>query len=523
MADFDVQDAAFDAEGLVTAVGRIAQPAPGGIASLVVLQRAFEHQDFLAFGMGVGLKDGIGREPDQRHVLGAEPVQRQHRQALDQPGEPLGLAGVDHHALPVVGMELAQLDEEGAALVAPRRVAGAGRVAHVRSGGVVAVGIGKGAGENQELLAQTMLMMVETATRPKADEAGRPRHFVALAVKHAPLDAVGRRRHPLGLVGETHRALVKVRPNPHGVVSLPFPSARHRNGPCPSTAMPALSQKLYKRRNANVGNPGAGSKRSPLSIQLSHRDYGEGEPLVILHGLFGSARNWQTIARRLAGEGYRVVSVDLRNHGASPWTESMSFADMVDDLEALVERLDIGPAIVLGHSLGGKTAMLYALARPERVESLIVVDIAPVAYDHGYLNYVLAMQGIDLSRYERRAEIDAALTDAVPERDVRGFLLQNLVVRDKRLSWRLNLEAIGGAMDGLLGFPDVGDEEYEGRALFVRGETSDYIGRALEGAIAALFPQAEFAVVAGAGHRVHADRPDGFMDAVVGFLDSAYA
>jgi esterase len=260
-----------------------------------------------------------------------------------------------------------------------------------------------------------------------------------------------------------------------------------------------------------------------VSVRLTHRHYGtDGPPLVVMHGLFGSARNWHSIARRLADD-YRVFAVDLRNHGAAPWTDRMSFADMVDDLKAFLDEHHLDEAILLGHSLGGKTAMLFALAHPERVDSLIVVDIAPVAYAHSYRDLIDAMRAVDLTGLSRRGEADAVLADAIPDAALRGFLLQNLVVRDRRLAWRINLDTLGKAMEGLVGFPDPGDTDYEGRTLFISGAHSDYIDQSHYGAIGALFPQAEFAVVADAGHRVHAERPDAFLDAVRGFLDSAYA
>lgn len=260
-----------------------------------------------------------------------------------------------------------------------------------------------------------------------------------------------------------------------------------------------------------------------MSVRLTYRSYGtDGPPLVILHGLFGSARNWHTIARRLAAE-HRVFAVDLRNHGSAPWTATMTFADMVGDLERFLDDHRLDRALLLGHSLGGKTAMLFALAHPQRVEQLIVVDIAPVAYRRSYLTYVDALRGVDLLRMTRRGDVDAALADAIADPPLRGFLLQNLVVRGQALTWRVNLETIGAALPSLLDFPDPGPGAFDGRTLFVRGERSDYIDRDHHAAIATLFPQAEFAIIADAGHRVHADQPDAFLDALARFLDSAYA
>lgn len=260
-----------------------------------------------------------------------------------------------------------------------------------------------------------------------------------------------------------------------------------------------------------------------MPLSLSFREYGSGPPLVILHGLFGSARNWQSMAERLAVQ-YRVFSCDLRNHGDSPWAPGMSFAEMADDLEALIEEKGLAPAIVLGHSVGGKTAMLTALRHPDVVDALIVVDIAPVAYEEPFLGYIEAMRAADLGNGRRRADVDAALAAAVPDAGTRLFLLQNLEERPSGgFSWRFNLEAIATNMPTLLDFPPTEHLAYEGRALFVSGAASDYIGRTHHGAVWDRFPQAEFAVIEGAGHYPHVEQPDAFFERITLFLDSAYA
>ena len=258
-----------------------------------------------------------------------------------------------------------------------------------------------------------------------------------------------------------------------------------------------------------------------MPLSLAYREYGRGSPIVILHGLFGSAQNWHSMAERLA-ESYRVFACDLRNHGASPWTDSMTFAEMADDLEALIDEKSLAPAIVLGHSVGGKTR-LVALKHPDLIDALIVVDIAPVTYVEPFLDYIRAMQEAELTGARRRADIDAELAAAVSDAATRLFLLQNLVEQNGRLEWRINLEAIAANMHDLLGFPDVSALEYEGRALFVSGARSDYIGRRYHGQIYELFPQAEFAVIGDAGHYPHVEQPELFLQRITGFLESAYA
>ena len=258
-------------------------------------------------------------------------------------------------------------------------------------------------------------------------------------------------------------------------------------------------------------------------VDLAWHAYGDGPPLVVLHGLFGAGRNWRTIADRLAGR-FKVYAVDLRNHGASPWSDEMTFAAMVGDLEAFFLARQLYSATLIGHSLGGKTAMLFAMAHPALVDALVVVDIAPVVYDHSYLPHIRAMQAIDLGAITRRGEAEAQLTEALGDPPLCRFLVQNLRHRPEGgFRWRINLDAIGRHMADLVSFPDVGEQEYEGRTLFVSGEHSDYIERRHQSAIFAHFPQAEFAVIANAGHRVHADQPTAFVERVTDFLDSGYA
>jgi esterase len=259
-----------------------------------------------------------------------------------------------------------------------------------------------------------------------------------------------------------------------------------------------------------------------MTIALAHQEFGAGAPLVILHGLFGSQRNWQAVAKRLAGS-YHVYTVDLRNHGRSPWAPTMTFAEMSEDLKAFLDRHDLQSAIILGHSVGGKIAMTFALEHPARTAELIVVDVAPVAYTHSFLPYVRAMQAVNLDGLRRRAEAEARLAASIADAPTRKFLIQSLATTGDGLRWRLNLDALAGAMTTLTGFPDEAGHEYTGRVLFISGERSDYITRAHDDAIFALFPQAEFAVIAKAGHRVHTEQPDAFLGRVLDFLQSGYA
>ena len=275
-------------------------------------------------------------------------------------------------------------------------------------------------------------------------------------------------------------------------------------------------------RSPSFAQENATIKSWPVSEHLAYREYGQGRPLIILHGLFGSGRNWQTIARHLADH-YRVLAVDLRNHGDSHWSPGMSIPDMAGDLRVLMDRLDVSDATIVGHSLGGKTAMWFALTAPRRVARLVVVDIAPIAYAHSFMPQIEAMRAIDLSGMQRRAQVEEALAATIDDPPLRKFLAQNAINTATGLRWRINIEAIAAAMSELLGFPDLAEKDYPGPALFVAGETSDYLRSEHMPLIVDHFPNAEFAVIAGAGHRVHADQPGAFLERLLDFLEGGYA
>jgi len=257
-----------------------------------------------------------------------------------------------------------------------------------------------------------------------------------------------------------------------------------------------------------------------MSLDLAFAETGAGPPLVILHGLFGSGRNWASVARAL-GARHRVFTLDLRNHGDSPRAASMGYREMAADVAHFLARHGLEGATVIGHSMGGKTAMVLALEHGALVGRLIVVDIAPVAYRHSHLPLIEAMAAVDLARASRRAEVDAALKDAAPEAGLRAFLLHNLETGEGDLRWRVNLAALGDNMDELIGYPDgLEGRSYAGPALFLAGADSDYLRREHAAAIRALFPAAEIDAIAGAGHWVHAEQPQAFLARVQAFLEA---
>ena len=253
------------------------------------------------------------------------------------------------------------------------------------------------------------------------------------------------------------------------------------------------------------------------TVELAVSEQGEGPPLLVLHGLFGSSTNWRSAARHLA-RAHRVLLVDMRNHGASPHAPAMDYGSLGADVAALIERLGLERPTVMGHSMGGKAAMRLALDLPERVGALCVVDIAPAPSAHDHTEVIAAMRAVDLDAIEGRGAADAALAAHVEDPGLRGFLLQNLRSGPDGLFWRIALDAIEAAHDDLLAFPEPAGVRYDGPCLFVRGERSDYVLDAHRDAIARLFPAAEVRTVPGAGHWVHAERPQAFLETVEPFL-----
>jgi len=256
-----------------------------------------------------------------------------------------------------------------------------------------------------------------------------------------------------------------------------------------------------------------------MTLDLSFTEVGAGPPLVILHGLFGSSRNWASHARQL-GETHRVFTLDLRNHGASPWADTMDYGEMAEDLRAFLARHGLAGAAVMGHSMGRTTAMRLALYHGGDVGQLIVVDIAPVAYTHTRGPMVEALRAVDLAAAGRRAEVDRQLQAAIPEAALRSFLLHNLVSEDGRLRWRINLAALAANMDALIDFPaDLAGLTYRGPAHFIRGAASDYVQEVHHARIRELFPKAEIDSILEAGHWVHAEQPAAFLERVRSILD----
>ncbi|RLV51057.1 alpha/beta fold hydrolase [Nocardioides mangrovicus] len=247
---------------------------------------------------------------------------------------------------------------------------------------------------------------------------------------------------------------------------------------------------------------------------LSSTTIGEAGPWVVFcHGLFGQGKNWTTVAKALAVD-HRCLLLDMPQHGRSPWSEEFDYLAVAD---AVADALPHEPVALVGHSMGGKIAMLVALRHPELVERLMVVDVAPVARDarSGFEPYVAAMRGVDLAHLARRHDASQAMRAGVPDDGVRGFLLQNLrhdptAPEGEQWRWQMNLDVLGDSLDAIGGWPEVAGS-YDGPVLWVAGERSDYIRDADLPAMKALFPRVRKVSIKGAGHWVHSEQPEVFV------------
>lgn len=236
-------------------------------------------------------------------------------------------------------------------------------------------------------------------------------------------------------------------------------------------------------------------------------------PLLIVHGLFGSARNWGVIAKRLS-DTRQVHTVDMRNHGESPRASTQTYFDMADDLLNTINGFG-APMDVLGHSMGGKAAMILALKNPEAVNRLLVADIAPVAYTHTQLPLIEAMRALDLAQVEKRSDADRLLRLHIPEDGVRAFLLQSLDVKAKK--WRLSLDVLATEMASIIGFPPI-TGRFDKPSLFLSGAASTYVLPEHRPLIKELFSQTYFAKIPEAGHWLHAEKPREFEASIRAFF-----
>lgn len=253
---------------------------------------------------------------------------------------------------------------------------------------------------------------------------------------------------------------------------------------------------------------------------LAFEEYGLAtEPvLIILHGFFASSRNWRSIARNLADE-FHVYLLDMRNHGESAHNAIMDYPSMAADIELFLDSQHLSKANILGHSMGGKAAMWLALTQPERINKLMVADIAPVSYRHSFDNLIQALQQLPLEQLSNRKQADSILSSAIPEPSFRQFLLQNLVLEEGKYVWRIDLDIFARTADNIIAFPDTEAlNAYQDKVLFLAGETSNYMN---QDSVETLFPKAEIKTIEKAGHWLHAEQPEAFCGVVKHFLSKA--
>lgn len=239
--------------------------------------------------------------------------------------------------------------------------------------------------------------------------------------------------------------------------------------------------------------------------------------LVILHGFFASSRNWRQVAEKLA-EHYWVLVPDLRNHGASPHHPLMDYPSMTTDLVQFIDQQQLAEVSLLGHSMGGKLAMWFAFQHAERLNKLIVADIAPVTYPHNFDRLINALTALPLTQLSNRKQAELLLAEAIPELSYRQFLLQNLILENAHYAWRIDLEIFRANASAIAGFPDTSQQcPYEKSALFLAGANSNYVSA---NDLTVLFPQAIFRQIPDAGHWLHVQQPAAFINQVLDFLNT---
>lgn len=253
-------------------------------------------------------------------------------------------------------------------------------------------------------------------------------------------------------------------------------------------------------------------------MKLHSTILGEGKPFLILHGFLGMSDNWKTLGKEFADAGYEVHLIDQRNHGRSPHSEEFNYLVMAKDIKEYCDHYDLNDCVLLGHSMGGKTAMLTAALFPHIIEKLIVVDIAPKYYAPHHQQILKGLKAIDDATLTSRGEADDVLGQYIKEPAVRMFLLKNLYWKTKeKLGLRLNLDVVSREVEAV-GEELPADKKYNKPTLFIKGEKSNYITPEDRSLIDNHFPGAEIVEIPGAGHWVHAENKDAFYDAVMRFL-----
>ncbi len=254
-------------------------------------------------------------------------------------------------------------------------------------------------------------------------------------------------------------------------------------------------------------------------MQLAYRKFGEGQPLLILHGLFGQSDNWNTLAKRFAEQGFEVYAIDQRNHGLSLHSVDWNYTAMACDILEFIQEHQLKNPILLGHSMGGKTAMFFELEHSGILDKLIIADIAPVIYAAHHNEVIKALKSVDFNVVANRKDAEASLSQYISDFGTKQFLLKNIYWKDendKKMDWRFNLDVIADNYHEIL--VEVPAKTSQVETLFIRGAKSVYISDADLPEIAARFPNYELVTIPNAGHWVHAEQPDMFYEAVMKFL-----
>lgn len=254
-------------------------------------------------------------------------------------------------------------------------------------------------------------------------------------------------------------------------------------------------------------------------MELAYREFGKGQPLIILHGLFGQSDNWNSLAKRFAENGLHVFTLDQRNHGLSPHSEVWNYSAMAEDLKEFIETHHLHKPILLGHSMGGKTVMFFEMLFPGIADKIIVADIAPRAYEPHHDAVLKALNSVDFSEINTRKDAENMLGQYISDFGTKQFLLKNIYWKEdetKQMDWRFNLKTITREYD------NVGVSVPQGRSevqsLFVRGDKSDYITDLDISDIESHFPNYRLETVSNSGHWVHAEQPEAFFNVVMGFV-----
>ena len=253
-------------------------------------------------------------------------------------------------------------------------------------------------------------------------------------------------------------------------------------------------------------------------MKLFYRKLGQGQPLIILHGLFGQSDNWNSLARQFAENNLEVYVVDQRNHGLSPHSDLWDYQAMSDDILELINDNKLNNVILLGHSMGGKTAMQFALDHPEMLDKLIVVDIAPKSYPPQHESVLQALQAVDFKVVKTRREVEDILSKYITDFGTKQFLLKNVFWKEnEEMAWRFNLNVIVQQIENVGKALDT-EKSCDIQTLFIRGEKSNYILDEDMNLIQQIFQRSMLETIAGAGHWVHAEKPKEFFECVMNFI-----